>query len=135
MKNINIEDIIKICNGKMISKGKNIQVSDFSKDTRSIKKGEFYLAIKGETSNGNKYVKDALEKGAIGCLIDEEIEQEIINKYEDRAIIKVENTIKALQELAKYKRSLYNIPVVAVTGSVRKNKYKGCYCKCGISKI
>lgn len=47
--------------------------------------------------------------------------RKIINKYKkEKVIIKVENTIKAIQELAKYKRSLYDIPVIAVTGSVGK---------------
>ena len=135
MKNIKIEDILSVCNGELLAGERDTIVLDFSKDTRSIKEGDFYIAIKGDSINGNSFVEQALEKGAMGCLIDEEIDSKIIEKYKDRAIIKVENTISAIQEIAKYKRSLYNIPVIAVTGSVRKNKYKRCYCKCGITKI
>lgn len=123
MKNIKIEDILKICNGQLLAGKVNTNIIDFSKDTRSIKEGEFYIAIKGDNVNGNSFVEKALENGAVGCLVDEEIDKKIIEKYNDRAIIKVENTIKALQEIAKYKRSLYNIPIIAVTGSVRKNKH------------
>ncbi len=43
-------------------------------------------------------------------------------KYGDVSIIKVKDTIKALQDIAKYKRSLYNIPVIAITGSVGKKQ-------------
>ena len=121
MKDIKVEDILKICNGELLSGTKNINVYEFSKDTRNIKDGDFYVAIKGDSVNGNNFVEQALENGAIGCLVDEEIDKKITKKYNDKAIIKVENTIKAIQEIAKYKRSLYNIPVIAVTGSVREN--------------
>lgn len=123
MKDIKIEDILKICNGELLAGKKYINVIDFSKDTRSIKEGDFYIAIKGDSVNGNNFVEQALGNGAIGCLVDEGINKKILEKYNDRAIVKVEDTIQALQQIAKYKRSLYNIPVIAVTGSVRKNEY------------
>ena len=60
-----------------------------------------------------------------GCLIqDVEISEDTIKKYKDRAIIKVENTIEAIQKMAIYKRNLYDIPVVAITGSVGKTSTK-----------
>ena len=49
---------------------------------------------------------------------------EKVKKYGDVSIIKVKDTIKALQDIAKYKRSLYNIPVIAITGSVGKTSTK-----------
>ena len=121
MNNLGIDDILKVCNGTMLTKISNVEIADFSKDTRTIKKGEFYVAIKGESINGNDFVEEALEKGAIGCLIDEEVSNKILDRFYDRAIIQVENTIDAIQKIARYKRNMYNIPVVAVTGSVRKN--------------
>ena len=121
MNELNVKQILKICNGKLLAGDQNTTITDFSKDTRSIKKGDLYIAIKGETTNGNDFVEQAFENGAIGCLIDEEIEKDIIEKNNNKVIIKVENTITAIQEIAKYKRELYNIPVIAVTGSVRKN--------------
>ena len=80
-----------------------------------------YLGIKGERVNGNDYIESAFENGAMGCITDDEIDEEILKKFNDKVIIKVNDTIKAIQEIAKYKRSMYNIPVIAVTGSVRKN--------------
>ena len=47
-----------------------------------------------------------------------------MEKYSNKTIIKVENTLKALYEIAKYKRCLYNIPVIAITGSVGKTSTK-----------
>lgn len=132
MKSLTVNDILKICNGELLTNPKDIEISDFSKDTRELKKGDLYVAIKGEKIDGNDFADKALEKGAIGCLVDGEIDKSTIEKYRDRAVIKVENTIKAIQEIAKYKRSLYDIPVIAVTGSVRKNKHKRRNCKCSV---
>ena len=66
----------------------------------------------------------ALENGASVCIVDENPKEEIIKKYNNRAIILVEDGIKALQDLATFKRKQYNIPVVAVTGSVGKTSTK-----------
>lgn len=124
-KNITVNKIVEICNGKLLSGDENIQVKTYSKDTRTLNKGDMYLGIKGEKINGNDYIEQAFINGAIGCITDENVSEKIINKYEkEKVIIKVENTIKAIQELAKYKRSLYNIPVIAVTGSVGKTSTK-----------
>ena len=65
-----------------------------------------------------------MENGASVCIVDEMPNDVIIKKYNNRTIVLVENTIKALQDLATYKRNLYNIPVVAVTGSVGKTSTK-----------
>ena len=65
-----------------------------------------------------------MENGASVCIVDEMPKEEILQKYNYRTIILVEDGIRALQDLAKYKRNLYNIPVVAVTGSVGKTSTK-----------
>ncbi len=122
---IKVKDIIKICNAKLIFGNEEEKCKDFSKDTREIKKGDVYIGIKGENFNGNALYEKALENGAKVCILENiEIPEQIKEIYKDRTIIKVENTIKALQEIAKYKRELYNIPVIAVTGSVGKTSTK-----------
>lgn len=122
---IRIKDIIKICNAKLIFGDEEIICENFSKDTRTIQKNDVYVGIKGENFDGNKFYEQAFEKGAKVCIIQPvEISNEIKNKYNDRAIIVVEDTIKALQEIAKFKRNLYDIPVVAITGSVGKTSTK-----------
>lgn len=123
-KTIDAKIIQEICNGKILTKNIENKPNNFVIDSREVKKNDCFVAIRGENNNGNKFLKMALENGASVCLVDEEPEKELIKKYNDRTIIKVENTIKAIQEIAKYKRSLYNIPVVAVTGSVGKTSTK-----------
>ena len=123
-KNITVNKIIEICNGRLLSGEGNLEIESYSKDTRTLKKGDLYLGIRGEKINGNDYVEQAFIKGAIGCIIDENVDTEILNRYKEKVVIKVDDTIKAIQELAKYKRSLYNVPVIAVTGSVGKTSTK-----------
>lgn len=122
-KRITVNKILEICKGKLLAGDENLEITSYSKDTRTINSGDMYLGIKGERVNGNDFIENAFESGAIGCITDENLNKDFIKKYESKVIIKVDDTIKAIQEIAKYKRSLYNIPVIAVTGSVRKNKY------------
>ena len=125
MKNILVKDIIKLTNGKLLYGEENTVCNDFCKDTREIKKGEVYLGIKGERFNGGLFYKDALKNGAIGCIVQEvEIEENIMVNYPNKFIIIVEDVVKALQQIASYKRSLYDIPVIGVTGSVGKTSTK-----------
>ena len=125
MKDIKVIDVIKQCNGKLLCGDENTILESFSKDTRTINIGDVYLGIKGDTFNGSLLYKEAFEKGASVCILDDvKISKEDMERYKDKVIIKVENTVKALQDLAAYKRSLYNIPVIGITGSVGKTSTK-----------
>lgn len=123
--NILVNDILKVTNGELIVGDTNTICENFCRDTREIQRDDIYIAFKGENVNGAIYFEEAFKKGAKGCIVqDIEISDEQKEKYKDKFIIKVNNTIKAIQEVAKYKRSLYNIPVVAITGSVGKTSTK-----------
>lgn len=122
---IKVKDIIRICDAKLVFGDEEIICENFSKDTRTINKDDIYVGIKGEKFNGNTLYKDALEKGAKVCILqDVIIPEEIKEQFKDRCILIVKDTILALQQIASYKRSLYNIPVVAITGSVGKTSTK-----------
>lgn len=125
MKNITVKDIIEICNGELICGNLQTVCENFSKDTRQIHKNDVYVGIKGENFDGNTLYKNALENGASVCIVqDIEIPQDIKDKYSSKTIIKVKDTIKAIQQIASYKRDMYNIPVIAVTGSTGKTSTK-----------
>jgi len=125
MKEILVKDIIRICNGKLICGNEETVCQNFCRDSRIVKSGEIYLGIKGEKYHGSTFYKEALENGADGCIIqDIEINKEDINTYKNKFIIKVEDVVKALCKIAGYKRSLYNIPVIGITGSVGKTSTK-----------
>ena len=130
MKEIYVKDLLRICNGKILVGNEDEALVDFSKDTWEVKEGDTYVGIKGENHDGNLLYEEALKKGAKVCILQREsinnkIDINMIKEnYSDRTIVIVENTVKALQELATYKRSLYDIPVIGITGSVGKTSTK-----------
>ena len=83
------------------------------------------MAFKVRDLIGSTLYEEALEKGAIACILQGiELKKEILEKYPNATIVLVENVVKAMQQLASYKRNLYHIPVVAITGSVGKTSTK-----------
>ena len=115
-----VKDIIKICNGKILCGDENIVCENFSKDTRTIHTGDVYVGIKGDNFDGNLFYKDAIKNGASVCILDNE---DVVDEKFGTIII-VNDSILALGALASYKRDLYDIPVIAVTGSVGKTSVK-----------
>ena len=118
-----VNDIIREGNGILLQGDSSLKLGDFSKDTRTIKEGDIYVGIKGENFDGNKFYLDALEKGAMGCILDN-IDGDVPSEYSDRFIVKVNNSLECIQNLARYKRRIHNIPVIGVTGSVGKTSTK-----------
>jgi len=118
--NWTIKRIADICNAEIISGDVNITINSFSMDTRTINEGDLYIGIKGDNFDGNTFYKEAFEKGASCVLLDSINKDEII----DKPILLVEDTIKALADLASAWLEEKNIPIVAVTGSVGKTSVK-----------
>ena len=131
MKKLNIEEIIKACNGKLIHGDKAQEIRGFSRDSREIKDGDIYVGIKGENFDGNTYYFQALENGAMGCIIEESYESNIkLDEIKGKSIIIVKDSIKALQDIATYRKANANIPAVAITGSVGKTSTKDIIASC-----
>lgn len=63
MKNVTVEEILKITYGELVIGNKELICENFSKDTRLIKENDTYIGIKGENFDGNIFWKEALEKG------------------------------------------------------------------------
>src|SRR6185436_2102584 len=87
-------------------------------DTRKLKPGDIFFALKGTNFNGNSFAKQAIEQGAAYAVIDEK-EFEIPGKT-----FLVDDALKALQELAKHHREQFDIPFIAITGSNGKTTTK-----------
>jgi UDP-N-acetylmuramoyl-tripeptide--D-alanyl-D-alanine ligase len=87
-------------------------------DTRKLKKGDIFFALKGPNFNGNEFAKKAIESGAAFAVIDEK-------DFEsgDRTIL-VEDSLIALQELAMHHRKQFDIPFIGITGSNGKTTTK-----------
>lgn len=87
-------------------------------DTRKLKAGDIFFALKGENFNGNTFAKQAIEKEAVYAVIDETA-YEIPGKT-----ILVDNVLTSLQNLARYHREQFTIPFLAITGSNGKTTTK-----------
>jgi len=90
-------------------------------DTRKLKAGDLYFALKGPNFNGNVFALQALEQGAAYAIVDEQIPNS--SAIQDR-IIFVEDVLTTLQALAKYHRQQFDIPFIAITGSNGKTTTK-----------
>lgn len=87
-------------------------------DSRKIRKNTIYFALKGENFNGNMFAEQAISKGALYSVVDEE-------KYAtSESIILVDNVLETLQQLSKYHRNKLNIPIIGLTGSNGKTTTK-----------
>ena len=95
-----------------------LQCHSVSIDTRKIGANSFFVAIKGENFDANTFAKEALEKGASYVIIDDK------NYFIDQRTILVDNSLIALQELAKFHRQYLKLPIIALTGSNGKTTTK-----------
>ena len=121
MKTLKVNDILKVTNGKLVYGNEETECIDFCKDTRVIKENDIYIGFKGEKVDGSTFYETAFNNGAKGCIINE---IDNIKEVKDKFVIVVEDTVKAIGQIAKLKRQMYNIPVVAITGSVGKTSTK-----------
>lgn len=95
-----------------------LECSTVSTDTRKIEKNCLFVALKGENFDANAFAKEALEKGAKYVIIDNP------SYYIDQKTILVNNSLEALQELAKFHRKYIGLPIIALTGSNGKTTTK-----------
>lgn len=95
------------------------EASSVTTDTRNIKVGEIFVALKGENFDGNKFCVDAIKKGAVAVICDDAEIAKTNNK-----IILVENSLKALFKIAKTRRKTAKAKIIAITGSVGKTTTK-----------
>lgn len=119
MEKLTIKEVIKGVQGELICGSQRGEISGVSIDSRTIKKGEIFFALKGERFNGHDFLQEAIDKGATAAVVSRK--KKITNKI---AIIKVAHTLTALQELAKFYRRKFNPVVVGVTGSNGKTTTK-----------
>ena len=118
MKCMLIEEVVNAVNGSL----KNyfdlkIKINGVSTDTRNDLKNRLFIPLKGENFDGHNFIESAFENGAVCCISEREIKT-------DKPVIIVKNTGEALKELARYYLGQFDIPVIAITGSVGKTTTK-----------
>lgn len=118
---ITLAELINPVRGKLMSGDFRTSPLGLSTDTRNIRPGEIFLALRGENFDGHCFVSKAIEKAA-SCII---LEDEACFPADSKcAVIKVEDSLEALGDIAAYWRSRYEIPVVSITGSMGKTTTK-----------
>lgn len=123
MLELNLQEIVKATKGVLLKEADVKEIKAVSTDTRKIEEGTMFIALKGENFNGNNYVLDAFNKGAKIAIVDE-VKCDLNELKEDVALIKVQNTGRALMDLAKFYREKLGLKVVGITGSAGKTSTK-----------
>ena len=122
-KYLTVQEILNVTGGKLLYGNVEEQCKSFSRNTKEINAGDIYIGFKGERNDGSKFYEEAFNQGAKGCIINK-VEGLEIKKFEGKFIIEVEDTVDAIGKIAELKREKYNIPVIAITGSVGKTSTK-----------
>ncbi len=109
--------------GNLAYGSKDTVFSTVSIDTRHLKGGDIFFAIRGPNQDGHRYVPDALSKGALGAVV--EHDYRFPGSFpDDRVLIRVKQTHEALKDLAIWFRQRWNGILVAITGSMGKTTTK-----------
>ncbi|MHC4394028.1 MAG: UDP-N-acetylmuramoyl-tripeptide--D-alanyl-D-alanine ligase [Planctomycetota bacterium] len=115
MKKISISDLADIIKAHPESDAPDTSYfTGVSTDSRTIKAGDCFFAIAGENFDGHNYVTDAFAKGTACAVVSKD------NKFAGDCVLSVDDTIKALGDLAREYRRRMNFKVIAITGSVGK---------------
>jgi len=119
-----LSDIIAVTKGKLISGKDDINISAVSTDTRKIREGELFIAIRGERFDGHNFIDEAIKKGANAIIIDNISTCAKQKLPSNISIISVEDSIKALGDIANWHRRSFDVFVIAITGSTGKTTTK-----------
>ncbi len=118
---MNTEELIEATNAKIIGQASLNKEINISTDTRTIKSGDFYLPLKGASFDGEKFIAQAIEKGAIGAFF---TSNQNLPKGVNALFLQVPNTLTAYLQLANYRLHKLKPFVIAVTGSSGKTTTK-----------
>ena len=118
MEVLGIEEIVSALNGRLMNSGRDLTVSGVSIDSRRINPGDMFIALQGESFDGHEFINKAIENGAALVVVHKQLSGCSI------PYILVEDTLKALQDIARYYRNKFNMPFVAITGSSGKTTTK-----------
>ncbi|MGB4215944.1 MAG: UDP-N-acetylmuramoyl-tripeptide--D-alanyl-D-alanine ligase, partial [Thermacetogeniaceae bacterium] len=120
MKAMGLDWVLETIHDAVLEKGSSqVEITGVSIDSRKVRPGDLFFAFSGEHVDGHDYIEDAFQRGAAAAVISHPVDCQ-----QDKPLIRVSDPLQALQALARGYRSLFNIPVVAVTGSTGKTTTK-----------
>lgn len=118
------QDVASACRGTILCGAPDTAFDAISTDSRDIRPGDLFVPLKGTSFDGHKFVFPALEAGARGSLYDSDVNRDIPHNLTNVVLIQVQDTLRALSDIASAHRSEYPVPLIAVTGSSGKTTVK-----------
>jgi UDP-N-acetylmuramoyl-tripeptide--D-alanyl-D-alanine ligase len=114
-------EILAATGGRLMRSGKSNRFGEVVTDSSKAKRGSVFVALKGERLDGHRFVRDAVQRGS-GCVV---VHRNLSRSaYGRAAVVKVPDTLRALGDLAHYRRQAYGPKVLAITGSNGKTTTK-----------
>jgi UDP-N-acetylmuramoyl-tripeptide--D-alanyl-D-alanine ligase len=114
MDPLSLRKIAEFARGSLTASDAGLTVSKVSTDSRTVRPGDLFVALRGENFDGHEFVERASERGAVGAMIEESWKGTTPKTF---ALIRVPDTLAGYQDLAaNYRRSL-PLKVIAITGS------------------
>jgi len=122
---LRITELAEIIGGELVSKVRERVISGISTDSRTVKPGAVFFALKGERFDGHNFVQEVVKKGAVAVVVRKNFSKRICFQLGGKAgVIRVRDPLYGLGELARYHRAGLGIKVVGITGSVGKTTTK-----------
>lgn len=119
MEKLSIREVVAACGGTLLWGDENTVVEGVTTDSRKSGENLLFIPLAGPTFDGHAFIRAAFDTGAVAALTHKDVEP-----FCDGALIRVKDTKQALADLAHYYLQKFDIPVVAVTGSVGKTTTK-----------
>jgi len=121
MNPLSISQIVDFAGARLEQGDGNASVERVSTDSRTLKKGELFVALHGQNFDGHKFVEDVAKSGGAGSIVDLNWREKVLAQF---AIIRAADTLLAYQNLAANYRKSLPINVLAITGSNGKTSTK-----------
>ncbi len=128
MAKFTIYNILEAIDGHWLVKGTSDKFTGIATDSRMVKPGDLFVALKGDNFDGHTYLEQAKKSGATGAIICKSIDGVNTRVSEpkdgDWNLIEVVDTVYAYGRIARFHRRKYKIPIIAITGSAGKTTTK-----------
>ena len=128
MLTLSVETLLEVIGGELIAGDQSVMVNGLTTDSRNVEPGMAFVAILGERTDGHDHIPEALSCGARAVLVTRDSDS-IVSAIEaaherEAAVVRVQDALAAVQDLAIYHRNRLFCPVIGVTGSTGKTTTK-----------
>lgn len=119
MIHLSMDELLKATKGRLAGADQVKGITGISTDSRKVEPGNLFIPLTGENFDGHDYISGAFERGAAASLTQREKDD-----FPGKTVVRVDNTLSALQDIASWYRAGFDIPFIGITGSVGKTSTK-----------